>query len=204
MDAAEAVALVDYRRRVFALYAEVRSDPDPRRAWTRWRAGRDALLREHPCSPLPAQRRSSFTGCDFYPYDPAWRLTARIRPAPGPRLELTGSTGETFTFSRVGILDASGAFEPKLELYWLETYGGGLFLPLRDGTSGRTTYGGGRYLLDTVKGADLGTTADGRLVLDLNFSYQPSCAYDARWACPLAPPANHLDIAVEAGERYGG
>ena len=67
---------------------------------------------------------------------------------------------------------------------------------------GTTTYGGGRYLLDTVKGADLGTE-DGRLVLDFNYAYNPSCAYDPSWACPLAPPGNRLAIAVEAGERVG-
>ena len=55
-------------------------------------------------------------------------------------------------------------------------------------------------LLDTIKGADLGADG-GRLVLDFNFAYNPSCAYDARWACPLSPPANRLPVAVEAGEK---
>jgi uncharacterized protein (DUF1684 family) len=75
-------------------------------------------------------------------------------------------------------------------------------VPLRDATAGTTTYGAGRYLLDTVKGADLGMEGD-RLVLDFNFAYNPSCAYDPRWVCPLAPPPNRLDVAIEAGERYG-
>jgi len=68
-------------------------------------------------------------------------------------------------------------------------------------TSGRETYGGGRYVLDTVKGADLGEE-DGRLVLDFNFAYNPSCSYDPGWVCPLAPPVNRLAVAVEAGEKY--
>jgi len=86
-------------------------------------------------------------------------------------------------------------------VWWLGSYGGGVFVPLRDATSGRTTYGGGRYLLDTVKGADLGGSAsDGVLVLDLNFAYNPSCAYDPAWACPLAPPGNVLAVEVPAGE----
>ena len=59
--------------------------------------------------------------------------------------------------------------------------------------------GGGRYVLDTVKGADLGADGD-RLIVDFNFAYNPSCAYDPGWACPLAPPANRLPVAVEAGE----
>jgi uncharacterized protein (DUF1684 family) len=89
----------------------------------------------------------------------------------------------------------------SLAVYWLEGYGGGLFLPFRDALAGRETYGGGRYLLDTVKGADLGTGDDGRLVLDFNYAYNPSCAYDPRWSCPLAPSENRMRIAVEAGER---
>ena len=77
----------------------------------------------------------------------------------------------------------------------------GVFLPFADATRGSETYGGGRYLLDTVKGADLGE-ADGRLVLDFNFAYNPSCSYDPQWDCPLAPPPNWLRVPVEAGERY--
>ncbi len=65
------------------------------------------------------------------------------------------------------------------------------------------TYGGGRYLLDTVKGADLGSTFD-RLVLDFNFAYNPSCAYDPAWACPLAPAGNVVDVEIPVGERYSG
>jgi uncharacterized protein (DUF1684 family) len=69
--------------------------------------------------------------------------------------------------------------------------------------SGTETYGGGRYLLDTIKGADLGVARpDGTLVLDFNFSYFPSCAYSARYVCPLAPSANRLNGAVRAGERH--
>src|SRR5207302_1076236 len=87
-----------------------------------------------------------------------------------------------------------------LELFWLEGYGGGVFLPFGDTTSGHETYGGGRYLLDTVKGSDLGEDG-GRLVLDFNFAYNPSCSYDPRWACPLTPASNRLATAVTAGER---
>jgi uncharacterized protein (DUF1684 family) len=85
-------------------------------------------------------------------------------------------------------------------VYWIDVYGGGVFLPFRDATAGTETYGAGRYLLDTVKGADLGGS-DSRLILDFNYAYHPSWAYDARWSCPLAPPENRLDVAVRAGER---
>jgi len=87
-----------------------------------------------------------------------------------------------------------------LGLFWILGYGGGVFLPFGDQTNGITTYGAGRYLVDTIKGADLGTTAN-EIVLDFNFAYHPSCAYDVRWVCPLAPPENKLPFPVNAGEQ---
>jgi hypothetical protein len=85
-----------------------------------------------------------------------------------------------------------------LDVWWLDQYGGGLFLPLRDGMAGETTYGGGRYLL--APSPDLGTRGR-RLIIDLNFLYHPSCRYDSSWLCPLAPPGNTITAAIEAGER---
>jgi uncharacterized protein (DUF1684 family) len=76
-----------------------------------------------------------------------------------------------------------------------------VYLCFADATSGDETYGAGRYLLDTVKGSDLGSE-NGSLVLDFNFAYNPSCCYDPRWVCPLAPPENRLPIPIRGGERY--
>jgi uncharacterized protein (DUF1684 family) len=104
-------------------------------------------------------------------------------------------------FERIGVVRLDGL--GSLDVWWLTGYGGGVFLPVRDGLAGTETYGGGRYLLDTVKGADLGG-AGGRLVVDLNFAYNPSCAYDPAWACPLAPPGNVLTAPVRAGELHPG
>ncbi len=87
-----------------------------------------------------------------------------------------------------------------MSAFQLEGYGGGLFVPFLDATSGTGSYGGGRYLLDTIKHADLGSE-DGGVVLDVNYAYAPSCAHDPRWVCPLAPPENRLSFPVEAGER---
>jgi uncharacterized protein (DUF1684 family) len=84
----------------------------------------------------------------------------------------------------------------------MEGYTGGLFLAFRDATGGVESYVAGRYLLDGAKSADLGgDPARGTLVLDFNFAYQPSCAFDPRWACPLAPAENRLDLPIRAGER---
>jgi uncharacterized protein len=194
--------LLDYKRAVHALYQAVRGQEDHRSAVTAWRKGRDELLRSHPQSPLPPDRRDSFAGVPYFPYDPAARVTAELVPAAERRrFEVPASTGPDMAFIRVGTARFElGGRGCELEVYWLDAYGGGLFVPVADGTSGSETYGGGRYLLDTVKGADLGTQ-DGRLVIDFNLAYNPSCAYDPRWACPLTPPANRLSSPVRAGER---
>jgi uncharacterized protein len=192
------LALLDWKRRVFALYAAVRAEPDAARAVAGWRAGRDALFAEHPQSPLPAARRAGFPGLAYFPFDPAARVTAEVLAAESKRFELDASTGEPMAFVRFAVARFRlGESDCELELYWLDAYGGGLFVPFADATSGKETYGAGRYLLDTVKGSDLG----GELILDFNFAYNPSCAWDDRWACPLTPPANRLDVRIEAGEK---
>jgi hypothetical protein len=191
------IDLLDWKRRVSELYARIRASPDPSAGWREWCETREAMFRDHPQSPVPADARGSFGGPFVYDYDPAWRLLADVETMDEERFDLPSSDGATMSFRRFARARAS---EVVLDLYWLEGYGGGLFLPFADATSGDETYGAGRYLFDTVKGADLGVE-DGRLVLDFNFSYQPSCSYDIRWTCPLAPAANRLALRIEAGER---
>ena len=193
--------LLDWKRRVFEVYAQVRSARDPETAWRTWRGVRDELFRAHPQSPVPPDERADFAGLTYFDYDPAARVLADVSPASEEPIQIAGSTGQSFRFIRFAVASFEINGEPSaLELYWLEGYGGGLFLSFRDATAGRETYGAGRYLLDTVKGADLGVSG-GRLVLDFNFAYNPSCAYDPRWACPLAPPSNRLSTAIRAGEK---
>ena len=189
-------ALLDWRRRVADLYHEVRADPDPRQAWEHWRAARDELIGSHPQSPLGPAGRERFDGVAYFDYDPRYRVAAELATTDPAELDIpegrcTRFAHAEFELDRVAL---------RLDCFWLNGYGGGLFLPFGDTTNGTTTYGGGRYLLDTAKGADLGG-GNGRLVLDFNFAYNPSCAYDPRWVCPLAPPGNRLPVAVEAGER---
>ena len=196
------LTLLDWKRRVFDLYAEVRADPDPERAWRHWRETRDGLFRVHPSSPIPPEGRSSFPGLPFFDYDPELRLLAVVEPAEPALREIATSGEGPYTFRRFARARFGlAADERTLDLFWLEGYGGGVFLSFADATSGRETYGACRYLLDTVKGADLGEQ-DGRLVLDFNFAYNPSCSYDPRWVCPLAPPENRLSVPVRAGERF--
>jgi uncharacterized protein len=195
--------LVDYRRRVHELYARVRrvgtSSPD---AFADFVATRDALFARHPQSPVPAERRATFTGLAYHAYDVGLRFVAPLDlDVPRSTLELRLAADGVVALERFAqvVVPFPGA-PARLSLYWVGGYGGGLFLPFRDATNGTTTYGGGRYLLDTIKGADLGSVGDA-VVLDFNYAYQPSCSYDPRWDCPLAPPENRLDVAVAAGER---
>ena len=196
-----ALELTDWRRRVAELYAQVRAAADPEQAHAHWRAGRDTLFRSHPQSPLGADDPLRVSGLPYAPYDPAMRFTLPLLPAAGTgrRIELDTGLDGTTTLAPVGRVELPEPLGGSLDVWWLEQYGGGLFLPLRDGTSGRTTYGGGRYLLDTAKGADLGGTAD-ELVVDLNFAYHPSCRYDDRWLCPLAQPGGTITAPVPVGE----
>jgi uncharacterized protein len=193
--------LVDWRRRVAALYTALRAEPEPADAHALWRRGRDVLMREHPESPLLPGDELRRTGVPYWPYDPELRFALALEPSPEPAT-LTLQTGGTDTTSlrRLGTLALPASIQATLDVWWMEQYAGGLFVPLRDGTAGDTSYGGGRYLLDTTKGADLGGS-DGRLIVDFNFLYHPSCRYNEDWQCPLAPPGNTIGYAVQAGER---
>ena len=168
--------------------------------WRRFRALRDELFAHHPCSPLDPDDRASMPGVPYFPFQPAARVLADAEDAPGEPFEITLQEDGVVRLERLGYLsfDLAGR-RLRLALYRFLGYGGGLFLPFRDGSAGGRTYGGGRYLIDTRKHADLGVE-DGRMVLDFNYAYHPSCAYSPRWDCPLAPPENRLEVAVEAGE----
>jgi uncharacterized protein (DUF1684 family) len=215
--------LADWRRRIATLYAEVRShaSSNPAAALAHWRAVRSHLYCTHPQSPVPVHERETFRAQHF-PHDPALRFEVPIildvigherrgghaevaePAAPGARVEaIPTSAGSNMVMQRLGWIDVPfPAGERRLTLYWLEGYTGGLYLPFGDSTNGVGTYGAGRYLLDGAKSADLGgDAARGTLIIDFNFAYHPSCAFDPRWTCPLTPPENRLDLPIHAGER---
>ncbi len=198
--------LADYRRRVAALYAELRErGSDDAGACDRFRDGRDRLFASHPATPLEPPALRAFGGIPYYPYDPALRFVVPVDPlaadADTGALRIDLGVDGVLALERIGRVRLAFGGEPvSLTVFWVAGYGGGLFLPFGDATNGGTTYGGGRYLLDTIKGADLGTV-NGDLILDFNYAYNPSCAYSPDWVCPLAPPENRLRVPVDAGER---
>ncbi|HEX5824959.1 MAG TPA: DUF1684 domain-containing protein [Candidatus Limnocylindrales bacterium] len=210
--------LADWRRTIAALYADVRriGATDPGAALALWRTTRETLFRDHPQSPVPESERGTFRARHFE-HDPGLRFEVHVDPPatggpPSPpglgslgglAIQLPVSAGGAMAFDRIGSVAVPFAEGTRrLELYWMTGYAGGLFLPFRDATNGAETYGAGRYLLDAAKSADLGAGHEpGSLVLDFNFAFQPSCAFDPRFACPLSPPANRLDLPIRGGER---
>ncbi len=194
--------LADYREHVARMYLAETDLAGFRRA-------RDELFATHPQSAV-ADQRDAFTGLRYFPENPEARVTVPITPAAGGDEGIdidTGGPDGVIHYHRVGTLDTPWG---PLTLWWLDAYGGGLFLPLRDGTCGTTanlgpehSYGGGRYVTDTVKGTfgrGLVVEPDGGVTIDVNYAYNPSCAYDDRWACPLAPPENRVSAPIRAGE----
>ena len=200
-----ALQLQDWRRRMFGLYAGVRhlSVHDPAEGHELWKSGRDELFAGHPQSPLLPDDRALFTGLTVSRYDPDWRFELEVRrPEEPARMLIDDSTEGPIPFSLVGTVRIP--YLGTLDVWRLRTYGGGLFLPVKDALAGQPggTYGGGRYVLDTIKGADLGSGGDDdSLIIDLNFAYNPSCAYDPSWSCPLAPTGNTVHDDVPVGER---
>ncbi len=192
--------LADWRRAVAELYSSVRKEADPATAHRLWRAGRDRLFRSHPQSPLPQGDPLRATGLPSWPYDPGLRFELPLEPATPHGLAVPTDGDGLTRMQRIGHVRLPAPLDTTLDVWWLHQYGGGLLLPVRDGTAGTTSYGGGRYLLDTAKGADLGGHDD-LLVIDLNFLYHPSCRYDPAWQCPLAQPGNTITADIPAGER---
>ena len=206
--------LYDYRCRVAAMYRERNraylAGEDAEAIWRRFRETRDALFAHHPQSALDEEQRRHFQGLRYFPYNPAMVFTVEVDTSVEPvRQSIAMNAEESMTMTTVGSLRfAVEGQEVSLSLYWLDIYGGGLFLPFRDATCPLQSYGGGRYLFDTIKGSDFLPAPDARaasnvtqMVLDFNYAYNPSCAYNSRWFCPLAPMENRLGVPVRAGEQ---
>ncbi len=201
MDPTSYEQLNHYRRSVREMYGRVRrTESDPITAWHRFRREREELFRSHPQSALSERQRAEFERLPYFDYQPELRLLLTAKEVEPETLEVELEEDGITRMRRFAKIEFEIAGRPvSLSLFWILGYGGGLFLPFRDRTNGAETYGGGRYLLDTIKGADLGEV-EGRLVIDFNYAYNPSCAYHPRWHCPLAPPENALPVPIRAGE----
>lgn len=158
------------------------------------RAAKDQLFGHGHESPLTPEQRATFTGLRYYPPDPAFRFLVRLEPVPGGAThEIQLSDGATRE------MDAAGAFaftidKTELRLIGYESESGGVFVPFRDATSGKETYGAGRYVEAHPDG-------HGTFLLDFNQAYNPYCAYNDAWSCPLPPRENWLSVPIKAGEQ---
>ena len=198
-----AIELLDYRRQVSDLYNAVRNPAsNPHKRWQQWRQTRDSLFLEHSQSALSAEQKASHQGLSYFDYDPDLRFVLDVdKEVEEEIFEVPLQNDGLMKMQRFGKIEFKvNQQRVELSLFWIMGYGGGVFLPFRDETNkSGETYGGGRYLLDTIKHADLGKE-DEKLVIDFNFAYNPSCAYNPMWHCPLAPKENWLPVPINAGE----
>ena len=180
------------------------SDPGPsppdraalRAEWVAWRAERDSLFAS-PGSPLPPPSRADFDGLPYYPYDSLRAVTAAFVPrTTQDTVRFPTTTAELRPFVAAGHLTFVMDGAPR-QLAVFQSVGAAprLFLPFRDATSGQATYGAGRYI-------DLDLEPSGRYALDFNRSYNPYCAYDPAYSCPLPPAENTMTLSLGAGELH--
>ncbi len=206
----EYLDLYDYRGNIAEMYRMRRqatlAGEDAEAVLQRFREAREKLFASHPQSALDEEQKRNFQGLHYFPYNPTMCVVADIdTDVEQKRLTVVMNAEESMTMTTVGRLHFNIEGQAvALSLYWLNIYGGGLFLPFRDTTSPAVSYGGGRYLFDTIKGSDFlpapGALGKDRILLDFNYAYNPSCAYNDRWVCPLAPVENRLNVAIRAGE----
>ena len=203
-----AIDVADWRLRTFALYEAVRkiSIDSPAEAHSYWRHERDRMFATHPASALTAQDKARFSGLKTADYDPIYRFHVPLtKEGAGREMSVETATDGVVNFVRLGTFDLPEM--GQLAVWRVVGYGGGIFVPFRDATAGQPggSYGAGRYLIDTIKGAFHGVHGSGpgaEFVLDFNFAYNPSCAYNEAWACPLAGPSNRLAVDIQAGELF--
>ncbi len=157
------------------------------------RVEKDRFFRSSPHSPIVD--RVNFKGLDYYPPDPNLRYTLPIHQVDSPEpLTFQTSTGDERTYYRIGTIEFEVEGEPAQLAIYKSDHHDELFLPFRDATSGHETYGAGRYLEPEA-------LSNGQLLVDFNLSYNPFCAYNDAYSCPLPPFENHLNLAIRAGEK---
>lgn len=160
----------------------------------RFRAMKDEFFTADPGSPLTPGQRARFRGLAYFAPDPTFAFVADVRPCITPGdVDLVTSCGDTERYRRAAVARFEVDEIPAV-LTLFRSDRGDLFVPFRDATSGTETYGAGRYL-------EAWGLRGGRALLDFNFAYNPYCAYNPGWRCPIPPIENHLAVPIRAGER---
>jgi len=158
-----------------------------------FRVEKDEFFSTHPQSPLTPEQKQVFSGLSYFDEDPSLRLEVQVNKFPEQiQFEMQTSTGQFQTYTRYG----SFQFDLDGQVAELTVYASphGFFLPFVDGLAGKETYPAGRYL-------DPEPLVGDRFLVDFNLAYNPYCAYNEMWSCPLTPPENRLDLPIQAGEK---
>ena len=201
------LSLIDWRREIFEIYSDIRTESDGKMAWEKWRVKREELFKHHPESPTFNIKSipGSYAQPILYPYNPNFCLSSKFKFLESS--EILELITDDNSITRIQpFLETTNLFEKlniELTIFKILGYGGGLFLPFFDKGcfSNGENYEGGRYLIDTIKGADLGECKKNELRLDFNFSYNPSCSYNSKWTCPIIKNYNNIPILIDAGEK---
>ena len=157
------------------------------------RRGKDEFFKLSPESPIPTESRDAFSGLAYFEPNSALIFTVRPTPVEPTPETIETTTGEARTYHRIATATIEvESTDVTLALYW--TGHDSLFLPFRDATSGKESYGAGRYL-------DIEPDEDGSIIIDFNYAYAPFCAYSDRYSCVLPPTENWMSVSIEAGER---
>lgn len=157
------------------------------------RAEKDEFFGSHPQSPLAREQRQEFKGLLYFPENDALRLEVRVEEfMDKEQFDMQTSTGSVQTYEKFGrfkfVVDGD---EVELTIYQSRQ---GFFLPFVDSLAGRETYPAGRYL-------EPEPLPGGRFLVDFNLAYNPYCAYNEMWSCPITPAENRLKVAIRAGEK---
>ncbi|MGD2058942.1 MAG: DUF1684 domain-containing protein [Anaerolineales bacterium] len=158
-----------------------------------FREQKDDFFRTSPQSPLTSEQKQDFKGLRYFPENEELRFELNVDEFEDPeQIQIQTNTGEIQTYTRYGKVE----FEVEGQRGTLTVFENenGLFLPFVDSLAGDETYGAGRYL-------DPHELPGGRLLLDFNLAYNPYCAYNENWSCPLTPPENRLKVPIRAGEK---
>ena len=159
----------------------------------RFREGKDEFFLDDHHSPLDDGQKADFSGLSYFPENPDLRIQVEIERFPdGDQIQIQTNTGDVQTYDRFGLFNFKvdgGAAE--LTVFQNEH---GFFMPFADSLAGQETYGAGRYLEPEL-------LSDGQLLIDFNLAYNPYCAYNEKWSCPITPAENRLKVPIKAGEK---
>jgi len=160
---------------------------------TEFRASKDDFFASHPQSPLTPEQKRDFQGLEYFEEDPDLELEVHVEKfSEQEPVTIQTSTGQTQTYTRYGKFKFNvDGEEAELTLFAGDN---GFFLPFVDSLAGKETYPAGRYLEPEPLPGD-------RFLVDFNLAYNPYCAYNEMWSCPLTPPENRLKVPIRAGEK---